>query len=299
MIRRLIAAAVACLCTLPLPAQQSSEPQQPFGEVEVTRVASGLRFPVGLAWSRDGFLVIADSERHELYRLDAAQKPKPTHQDANGAQGIAYDSQSRLYICETATRRVVRLDKKGTFETVAQSFEGKKLNAPNDVTVRRDGNVYFTDPAFAGAIDRRELSFNGVFHVTPKGEIEAVARWRTRPDGVTVSPDGKKLYVSDADRQAVVVFDLDSKGTATNQRDFATAVPGVPAGLRMDAAGRLYVSAEGLSIYSPEGKLLRTLMGEQRVLNCTFGEADLGTLYVSTPRDVYRLHAGVKGALQY
>ncbi len=268
-------------------------------EVEVTRVAGGLRFPTGLAWSRDGFLVLADGERREIYRLDTDQRPKPTHQDTNGAQGIAYDSQSRLYICETAARKVVRLDKRGNFETVAGSFEGKKLNSPNDVAVRRDGHAWFTDPAFAGDIDRRELSFNGIFHVPPKGEIEAVARWQTRPNGVTLSADGKRLLVTDADRHAVVAFELDSKGAATNQRDLITGIDGVPAGLRVDAAGNIYVGAHGLAIYSPAGKLLRTMLSSLRVLNCTFGGPDLESLFVATPKDVYRLRLGVKGGLQY
>jgi gluconolactonase len=270
-----------------------------FDEVEVTKVAAGLRFPVGLAWSRDGFLVVADGEKREIYRLDDDRRPKPTGQDPNGAQGLAYDTQSRLYICESATRSVVRLDKRGRFETVANSFEGRKLNSPNDVTVRRDGHAYFTDPAFAGAIDHRELSFNGVFHVTPKGEVEAVARWQTRPDGIALSPDGRKLFVADADRHAVVVFDLDSKGEAANQRDFATGIEGVPAGLRVDAAGRVYVSAHGLAIYAPDGKLLRTLLATERILNCTFGGPELDALFVATPKSVYRLRIGVKGALQY
>jgi gluconolactonase len=268
-------------------------------EVEVTRVASGLRFPAGLAWSHDGYLVIADVLKREIYRLDTDQRPKPTHQDANGAQGIAYDTQSRLYICEKNTRRVVRLDKRGKFETVAESFEGRKLNSPNDVTVRRDGHAYFTDPAFAGAVDRRDLSFNGVFHVNTKGEIEAVARWQTRPNGVALSGDGKKLYVSDADRHAVVVFDLDSKGAASNPRDFVTKISGVPAGLRLDAAGRVFVSAQGLAIYTPDGALLRTLLGSERVIGCTFGGTELEWLFAATPVNVYRIAIGVKGALQY
>jgi gluconolactonase len=268
-------------------------------EVEVTRVASGLRFPSGLAWSHDGYLVIADVLKREIYRLDTDQRAKPTGQDSNGAQGIAYDTQSRLYLCEAATRRLVRLDKRGKFETVAESFEGKKLNSPGDVVVRRDGQVYFTDPAFAGAIDRRELIFNGIFHVTPKGEIEAVARWETRPNGVALSPDGKKLFVSDADRHAVVAFDLDSKGAATNQRDFITKIPGVPAGLRLDAGGRLYVSAQGLPVYSADGSLIRTLLDNQRVIGSTFGGNDLEWLFVATPGNVFRVRLGVKGASQY
>jgi len=289
-------AVAGMMCGLSAVAQT---PAQIPDEIEVSRVAAGLRYPSGLAWSHDGFLVIADGVKREIYRLDSDQRAKPTHQDTNGAQGLAYDTQARLYICEAETRRIVRLDKRGKFETVAESFEGKKLNSPNDVTVRRDGNVYFTDPAFAGAIDRRELSFNGVFHIGPKGEIEALARWQTRPDGLALSADGRKLFVADADRHAVVEFDLDAKGAAGNQRDVITGIQGVPAGLRTDTAGHIFVSAQGLAVYTPGGKLLRTFLDTQRVVNCTFGGQDLESLFVATPKDVYRLRIGVKGALQY
>ncbi len=268
-------------------------------EVEVTRVATGMRFPAGIVWSRDGFLAIADTAKREIYRLDPDQRPKPTRQDTNGAQGLAYDAQSRLYICEANARKVVRLDKKGAMETVAAAFEGKKLNSPGEITVRHDGQVYFTDPAFAGAIDTRELSFNGIFHVSPKGEIEAVARWQTRPNGIALSADGKKLFVSDADRHAVVQFDLDSKGAATNPRDFIKGVEGVPAGLRLDVTGRLYVSAQGLAIYTPDGKLMRTLMDSQRVINCAFGGPEFDFLFVATPKEIYKIKIGAKGAIQY
>jgi gluconolactonase len=288
---RFVLLAAVLLSCLPLTGQIPEE-------IEVTRVVSGLRYPAGLAWSRDGFLVVADGEKHEIYRLDADRPASPTHQDANGAQGIAYDTQSRLYICEIDTRRVVRLDKRGATTTIAASFEGKKFNSPTDITVRRDGQVYFTDPAFAGAIDHRELSFNGVFHINPRGDIEAVARWQTRPNGIALSADGKKLFVSDADRHAVVEFDLDSKGAATNPRDFIKGVEGVPAGLHLDTTGRLYVAAQGLAIYTPDGKLLRTLLNNSRVINCTFGGPDENQLFAATPHDVYRLQIGVKGAMQ-
>jgi len=273
-------------------------PQLP-AEVDISIAASNMRFPAGLTWSREGFLIVADSEKREIYRLDPKQRPKPTHQDANGVQGLAYDSEGRLYLCETAARKLVRMDKRGKIETVAAAFEGKKLNGPNEVVVRHDGHVYFTDPAFAGAIDQRELDFNGVFHVKPGGQVEALARWKTRPNGVALSADGKKLFVSDADRHAIVQFDLDSRGEATASRDFITGVHGVPAGLRLDTAGQMFVAAEGLAIYSPEGKLIRTLVESRRVLNCAFGGPELNLLYIATLKEIIEVKIGVKGAVQY
>jgi len=272
---------------------------QDFDNIQAERVATGLQYADGMVWSREGFLVFADAAKKKIYRLDAGTAPKPTDEDNNGAQGLAYDSMGRLYICEPLTRRVVRMDRKIKFETIAETFQGKKLNAPNDVIVRRDGQIYFTDPAFAGAIDTRELDFNGVYHVTPKGELDAISKWKTRPNGIALAPDGKTLYVGDADRHAIVAFDLDSRGGASNPRDLITKIEGVPNGIRTDVNGRLYVGARGLDVYMPDGKFVRRLLGTEVIANCAFGDNDFESLYASGRKSIYKLRIGVKGALQY
>jgi gluconolactonase len=165
--------------------------------------------------------------------------------------------------------------------------------------VRKDGNIYFTDPAFGSANDRRELDFYGVWRIGPKGELEAIARWQTRPNGIAVSGDGKTLYVTDSDRHAVVAFDLDRTGAAGNQRDVIRNVAGVPGGIRTDVEGRFYVAARGVGVYSPQGKLQRTLLDSENASNCTFGGADLESLFIGTRGTVYLVSLHVKGALQY
>lgn len=272
---------------------------QVFEDIQAERVASGLQYADGIVWAREGFLVFADVLKKTIYRLDPGSPPKPTREDGNGAQGLAYDTQQRLYICEPSMRRVIRMDRKGKLETLVDSFQGKKFNAPNDVIVRHDGNVYFTDPAFASAIDSRELDFNGVFHVSPKGEIDAVAQWKTRPNGIAMTADGKTLYVGDSDRHAVVAFVLDGKGAASNPRDIIKNVDGVPNGIRTDVTGRIYVGARGLNIYSAEGKLLQKLLGGEIVTNCAFGDNDFETLYAAGRKAIYKIRLGVKGAVQY
>jgi gluconolactonase len=204
-----------------------------------------------------------------------------------------------LYVCESEARRVTRIDTKGKVDMIAEMYEGKKLNAPNDVIVRKDGHVYFTDPAFGSATDRRELDFYGIWHVSPKGELDVVAKWQTRPNGIALSADGKALYVSDSDRHVVVAFDVDRAGQAGNARDIIRNVTGVPGGIRTDVDGRLYVAAKGVAVYSPQGKLERTLLESDNTWNCAFGEGDFESLFIAARGSIYRVKIGVKGALQY
>jgi len=267
---------------------------------ESLRVAAGLKFADGLAWSRSGWLAIADGRQKKVLRLKAGDAGvSELMASEGGAAGVAFDAQARLYVCETGARRVTRTDLKGKSETLAESFEGRKLNGPNDVTVRRDGHAYFTDPAFGSAVERRALDFYGVFHVSPKGEVAAVARWQTRPGGLALTADGRTLYVADADRHAVVAFEVGRNGEVDKPRDVVTGVAGVPGGMRTDAEGRLYVAARGIAVYSAAGKLERTMIDSTDCTNCTFGGAELEYLFVSARADVYRIQAGVKGALQY
>jgi gluconolactonase len=266
---------------------------------EAEKIAASLQFVDGMAWSRAGFLAVADVRQRKLFRIDSSPGPKLLKDDDGGASGLAYDVQGRLYICESAARRVSRMDAKGKVEALAEDFEGKKFNAPNDIVVRRDGHVFFTDPAFGSANDHRELDFYGIFHITQKGDLEAAAKWQTRPNGITLSPDGKILYVADSDRHVVVSFDVDRNGLASNPRDLIKNIKGVPGGIKTDADGRLYVAARGVSVYSAQGKLERTLMETTITSNCAFGEGEAESLFISVRDSVYRVKVGVKGALQY
>jgi gluconolactonase len=274
---------------------------QDLASYESEKIAANFRFVDGLAWSRAGFLVLADVRQRSIFKLEPGPhaNPKVLRDNDGGASGLAYDLQGRLYICESEARRVTRLDLNGKLETLSEGYQGKKFNAPNDIVVRKDGHVYFTDPAFGSAGDRREFDFHGIWHLNPKGDLDAIAKWQTRPNGIALSADGKTLYVSDSDRHAVVAFDLDRAGAAANQRDAIRNVAGVPGGIRTDTDGRFYVAAKGIAVYSPAGKLERTLMESQNTSNCAFGDGDLESLFISARGIIYRVKLGVKGALQY
>lgn len=272
---------------------------QELGHTQAERVATGLQYADGIVWAREGFLVFADVLKRTLYRVDPGVAPQPAPGSDGGAQGLTYDSQARLYICELLNRRVIRMDRRGKIETLVDKFEGKKFNSPNDIVVRKDGQIYFTDPAFGSAADNRELDFNGIFHMTPKGDLEAIAKWQTRPNGIALSNDGKTLFVADSDRHAVVAFDVAGHGGAGNARDVIQKIEGVPGGIRTDVDGRLYVAAKGLDVYSAQGKLEQQLLPGEILTNCAFGDNDFETLYVSGRTRIYKIRLGVKGALQY
>jgi gluconolactonase len=272
--------------------------QQP-PKYESERVVANLGFVDGLVWSHAGYLVVADVRKQKLYRVDSSPKPSILTENDGGATGLNYDQQGRLYVCESGARRVTRTDAKNGAGTLADSFESRKLNSPNDIVVRRDGHIWFTDPAFGSANDRRELDFNGVYHISPKGELDAVARWQTRPNGITLSPDGRILYVSDSDRHVIVAFDAGRNGETGNPRDFIKNIAGVPGGLKTDVEGRLYVAARGVAVYSAGGKFERMFVEGENASNCAFGESDSESLFITARGSVFRVRTGVKGALQY
>jgi len=192
---------------------------------------------------------------------------------------------------------VTRTDRSGRIEVLATRFEGKRFNAPNDIVVRKDGHVYFTDPLFT-PLDQRDLDFYGVYHLDPKGNIEAIARWQTRPNGIALSPDGKILYVANTDEKNVRAFDVDRDGKASHERVVVRDLPGGPDGMRVDVKGNLYIAAAGVQIYSAVGSLLGTIAVPVNPRNLAFGDKDFKTLYV-VGNSIYKVRLRTAGSVQY
>lgn len=272
---------------------------QDFSDLRFDRIANTLRYAEAPVWAPDGSLLYADVPSNTIWQWRGGAKPAVYATDSNGAGGLAFDAQGRLYVCEWHNRLVVRVDKKGKREILADKWEGKRLNSPNDIAIRKDGNVWFTDPAFGSGVDARELDFYGVYHITPKGELSVAAKWKTRPNGVAVSPAGHILYVTNADERKLYAFDLDHNGAATNQRVVVSGIEGVPGGVRVDEKGNLYIAARHLLIYTPDGKLIRRVQLPAAASNCAFGESDLESLFVTAKSEVYRIRVPVKGVLLY
>ncbi len=264
----------------------------------VERYGSNFGYVEGPVWSRKGYLLFSDMFGSRIIKMDAPNKTEIYRDYTDGANGNSMDIHGRLYSCEREGRRVVRMEKDGKLTVIAQEFEGKRLNDPNDVIVRRDGQVYFTDPAPKDSLEKMELGFAGVYHVAPNGTISLI-RKMTRPNGVTLSPDGKALYIDDTTDKTVVAYDLDDKGNASNGRVLIAGIDGGPDGLRVAANGNIYVACRGIAVYTPDGKFIKMIEFPEMPANCTFGDADLRTLYVTARTSIYRVRIPDKGSLQY
>ncbi len=272
---------------------------QDFADIHIDRVATGFVFAEGPVWSRDGYLIFSDAPSNRILEFRFGEPASLYRDKSNGASGNAFDAQGRLYTCETHSRRVTRTDKKGKIEVLAERWQGKRLNAPNDIVVRRDGEIYFTDPAFGNQQDSRDLDFYGVFHLSRRGEMEVVARPKGRPNGIALSPNGRILYVTNSDDRNVRAYDLDKNGAASNERVVVPRIEGIPDGIRVDENGNLYVAAAKLEVYSAEGKPLGEVHLVETPSNCAFGDADLETLYITARTSIYRVRLKAKGSVQY
>ena len=276
-----------------------SAPAQDYSDLRIEKVATGYIFTEGPAWSRDGYLIFSDIPGDKLLEFKPGGKPTNFRENSSGAIGNTFDAQGRLYSCESHARRVTRTDKKGKIEVLAERWQGKRLNAPNDIVVRKDGQVYFTDPAFGNQQDTRELDFYGVFHISHRGELDVIAKSKGRPNGIALSPNGRILYVTNSDQRNVRAYDLDRNGEASNERVLISNIAGIPDGIKVDETGNLYVAAARIEVHTPEGKPIGGFVMQETPSNCAFGDVDLQSLYITARTSVYRVRLNVKGSLQY
>lgn len=280
-------AALALLAVIPALAQQ---PDQHL----LQRVAGGFRYADGLAIEPSGSLLVADPPEDRILRLEFGKPVANARKPAGGAAGLAFDSKGRLVICESQARRVTRIEDGGKLTVLADEFEGRPLNGPNDLAIRSGDHIYFTDPAFGSAQDRRKLPFHGVFHLSPRGQLEAVHRSESRPAGVALSPDGRALYVAFADERLVRVFDVARSGAASNPRVFIAKTGSVPLGIRTDREGNVLVAAgEFLEIYAPKGSLAEKIRIPERAVNLAV-HPSTGDIYVAARSAVYLVARGAR-----
>ncbi|MGH9673775.1 MAG: SMP-30/gluconolactonase/LRE family protein [Bryobacteraceae bacterium] len=277
----------------------SAATAQDFSNIRIERFTTGFLYTEGPVWSEEGFLLYSDVPAGKIWTAVPGKKPVVYREMSGGAHGNDFDAQGRLFTCEATARRVTRTDRRGKIEVIAENWEGKRLNAPNDIVVRRDGHAWFTDPAFGSQADARELDFYGVYHIPPKGPVELVARPQGRPNGLALSANGRMLYVTNADERNVRVYDLDRAGKASGERVLISGIAGPANGICVDEKGSIFVMAAGVQFHAPDGKHLYTAEMPETPSNCTFGDEDLMTLYITARTSIYRIRWDVKGAVQH
>jgi gluconolactonase len=277
---------VALLLPFCAASQESSFDQR------IDKIAGGFHYVGGIVWSHEGHLYIGDTPRGRIHQWTPGQGVGLLPVELKSPAGLAVDEHGRLLVCEAGARRIVRIMPGNVLDPVVTSFEGRPLNSPRDLTARKDGTIFFIDPAFGAARDTMALPFHGVYRLGTKGEAVALARWDGRPGGIALSPDGKTLYVANGDERTIHAFDLDRQGNASNERVLVTGIEGVPRALRTDDKGRLYVAAHRVYVYSPEGRRLGQMETSERPTSLAFGEAGGRTLFIATRTTIYRVEFG-------
>ena len=256
----------------------------------VETVAEGFQFTEGPVWTPAEGLLFSDIPADTIYRADESVFRRPSDK----SNGLTLDREGRLIACEHWNRRVTRTEPDGSITVLADAYEGKKFNSPNDVVVRSDGSIFFTDPPYGLEGREAELDFSGVYIIRSEGEVELLTDAYSHPNGLAFSPDERMLYIGDSHHGFIDVYDVAEDGTLSNQRRFCD-VP-VPDGMKVDEDGRLWTtSSDGIQVFDPDGERVELIEFPHPPANCAFGDEDSKTLYVTARSGVYKVRTTVVG----
>jgi len=259
----------------------------------------------GPVWWKEGrYLLFSDIHNNKRMKYEPGRGVTVFHEPTNRANGLTRDPQGRLVACEHDARRVTRQELDGSITVIANSFQGRRLNRPNDVVVKSDGCIYFTDPwTSPAAPEQWDLTFSGVYRVTPDlGTLSLLADDFVLPNGLAFSPDENVLYINDTRRGHIRAFDLMPSGMLAKQTDRIFAdlrgkEPGVPDGMKVDTEGNVYCGgAGGIWIMDPAGKKLgRIIHGAPATTNLAFGGDDWKTLYLTSRNHLGSVNVKIPG----
>jgi len=263
--------------------------------VPVEKLAADFKFTEGPVWcAASNELLFSDIPANRIVSFKAG-KCATFRTPSNNSNGLTLDKQGRLIACEHGARRVTRTELDGRFSILAQRYGGKRLNSPNDVVVKSDGAIYFTDPPYGVKPEARELDFQGVYRIAPDGQrLIVLVKDFLKPNGLAFTPDEKILYINDTERGHIRAFDVASDGTLAHSRVFAPA-PGAD-GMKVDTAGNVFCACKtGVIVFDREGKYLGTFVAPEQPANCAFGDADWKSLYMTCRTGLYRVRLTVPG----
>ncbi|MBC8232841.1 SMP-30/gluconolactonase/LRE family protein [bacterium] len=274
-------------------------------DAQVEQLGSGCQFTEGPVWvAAWKLLMFSDIPANQMKRWTPEGGIANFRVPSGKSNGLTLDKRGRLIACEHANRRVSRTELDGTVVTIASHYEGKKLNSPNDVVVKSDGSIYFSDPPYGltaefGELGERELDFCGAYRLSPDGEtLTLLVDDFATPNGLTFSPDESLLYINDTERMHIRVFDVQEDGTISNGRLFAeeSGEDGAPDGMKVDSEGNVYVTGPGgIWVFNPVGEHLGTIELPEGLANLAWGNSDWKTLYITATTSLYRIRLNIKG----
>jgi gluconolactonase len=281
-------------------------------DAEVERLGTGFTFTEGPVWNAAGeFLLFSDMPGDVRRRWSQDEGVTEIMRPSNKANGVVYDANDNLLVCEHSTSSLVREHPDGTRETIATHFRGKELNSPNDVITRSDGTIYFSDPWYGrmpvfGIERERELGFQGVYMISPSStDLDLIVDENEfeMPNGLCFSPDESLLYINDTPNALIRVYDVNANGTISNGRLFMDKIgsgvieEGIPDGMKCDANGNIWVTGPGgLWVISPEGEHLGVIEVPENTGNLAWGGPDWTTLFIPSSTSLYRIETKVASA---
>ncbi len=267
-------------------------------DARLEKIAGGFGFTEGPVWDPHGFLYVSDEEKNRLLRVYPDGRMETMLEIAD-PDGSTLDAKGRLVTTASVLRAIIRVAPDGKYKVLADKYEGKKFNSPNDVVLGPDGALYFTDPTLdLPKGEKQELAYQGVFRLGMDGAVSLLTTELTQPNGLAFSPDGKRLYIDDTEKHDIRVYDVGAKGTLKNGRLFGKeeGSDGVPDGMRVDRKGNVFVTGPGgIWVWDPEGNHLGTILLPETAANLNWGDADYRTLYITATTSVYCLKTSTRG----
>jgi len=271
---------------------ESSEPEQ---------LASGFEFTEGPLWYSAGYWIFVDIRTSRIYKLVPGGQPEVIRENSDQSNGMTFDMQGRLLICEMESRQLNRWEDDGSFTTVASHWNDKRLNRPNDVVGRSDGSLYFTDPQGRIEPQDREIGFPGIFRIAPDGSVSPVITDFEYPNGLVFSPDESLLYVANTrEGKYIMVYDVHADGSVSDGRSFADMssdeTDGVPDGMKVDVEGRVYCTGPGgCWVFDSSGKHLGIIRLPELPANCAWGGPDNRTMFFTARTGLYSMRMTTPG----
>lgn len=267
-------------------------------DAKLDKIAGGFGFTEGPVWDPKGFLYVSDEEKNVLSRvyLDGRVEKLLEIGDPDGS---TLDAKGNLVTTASVLRAIIQVAPDGKYKVLADKYEGRRFNSPNDIIVGPDGALYFTDPTLDLVKgEKQELPYQGVFRLGADGSVRLLTHDLKQPNGLAFSPDGKRLYIDDTEQKEIRVYDVGPNIELSNGRLFGKEEGrgGVPDGMRVDTKGNIWVTGPaGIWIWDADGHHLGVIQMPESPANLNWGDADYSTLYITAKTSVYRLKTKTTG----